>query len=294
VEDEVGDGRLLERRREPLHELVREAANEADGVRDEVATPVVREGARRRIERLEEAVVDRGARVRERVQKRRLSGVRVPRERDHRRLTRPTRLALGVAPALELLELAAKDADPSPREPTVRLELRLAGSACPDSAPEPLEMLPEAAHAREVVLELGELDLQLPLGRDGMLGEDVEDELRPVDDPQVQQVLEAPLLTRGELVVDDERLGATRGNGTLQLLELALADVRPGVGRSAPLHDLADGLDARRDEKRPELLQLHVLVDARPQHGNEEPALGLGPRRGIRLMLSHELIMPAP
>jgi hypothetical protein len=43
-------------------------------------------------------------------------------------------------------------------------------------------VLPHAPHARKVVLELRELDLQLALGAPRMLREDVEDQLRPVDD----------------------------------------------------------------------------------------------------------------
>ena len=37
MQDQVGDERLLERRREPLDELVRQPADEADRVGDEVA-----------------------------------------------------------------------------------------------------------------------------------------------------------------------------------------------------------------------------------------------------------------
>ena len=58
VQHEVGDERLLERRREALDELVRQAADEADRVGHEVAAAVVLEAARRRVERLEQAVVD--------------------------------------------------------------------------------------------------------------------------------------------------------------------------------------------------------------------------------------------
>jgi hypothetical protein len=43
---------------------------------------------------------------------------------------------------------------------------------------------PQAAHAREVVLELRELDLELALGRVGVVGEDVEDDRRAIDDGQ--------------------------------------------------------------------------------------------------------------
>ena len=86
VQDEVGDERLLERRREALDELVRQPADEADRVGDEVPAAVVLERARRRVERLEQPVVDGDVGVRERVQQRRLADVRVAGERDRRRL----------------------------------------------------------------------------------------------------------------------------------------------------------------------------------------------------------------
>jgi len=69
-------------------------------------------------------------------------------------------------------------------------------------------MLPHAAHAWEVVFELRELDLQLPLGANRVLSEDVEDQLRAIDDTRLQRVLEHPLLRGLELVVDKEHLGA--------------------------------------------------------------------------------------
>ena len=43
-----------------------------------------------------------------------------------------------------------------------------------------------------------------------MLGEDVEDQLRPVDDPRLERVLEEALLRRVELVVDEQALGLRR------------------------------------------------------------------------------------
>ena len=106
-------------------------------------------------------------------------------------------------------------------------------------------MLPHAAHARQVVLELRELDLELSLGADGVLGEDVEDQLRAVDDARLERVLEVPLLRRVELVVDEQHLGARLLVRALQLLELALADVGARVGPRAVLDELADRLDAR-------------------------------------------------
>ena len=56
VQHQVGDQRLLERRGEALHQLVRQPADEADGIGHEVAAALVLEAARRRIERLEQAI----------------------------------------------------------------------------------------------------------------------------------------------------------------------------------------------------------------------------------------------
>ena len=84
------------------------------------------------------------------------------------------------------------------------------GPRVPTPAAEALEVLPHAPHARQVVLELRQLDLELPLGAHGVLGEDVEDQLRAVDHARVERVLEVALLRRIELVVDEQALGLAR------------------------------------------------------------------------------------
>src|SRR5439155_26937136 len=143
----------------------------------EVAAAVVLERARRRVERLEQAVLDGDARVRQRIQERRLAGVGVTGEGDRRdRGARPF-LAPCRALARDLRKAALQDRDAPARLTAVALELRLAGAARPDAgaeraapAAETLEVLPRTAHARQVVLELCELDLELSFGADGMLG----------------------------------------------------------------------------------------------------------------------------
>jgi hypothetical protein len=141
-------------------------------------------------------------------------------------------------------------------------------------------VLPHAAHSREVVLELRELDLELPLGGDRVLGEDVEDQLRPVDDAGLQRVLERPLLYGVELVVHDQDLRVGRRVGLLQLLKLALPDVAPPVGPHPVLDQLADRLDQGRPRQLAKLGQL--LLRVLRMDGDEEPALGLDDRRSLR------------
>ena len=139
------------------------------------------------------------------------------------------------------------------------------------------------AHARQVVLELGELDLELALGADRVLGEDVEDQLRPVDDARLRARSRAALLRRLELVVDDEHVRGRLAEGPLQLLELPLADVRARVRAATGAGRARDGVDARGPGQ---LAQLRQLLGLAPglEHGDGEPALGL--RAGRRIGLS--------
>ena len=169
MQDQVGEAGLLERRAERLDELVRKLADEADRVGEQIVAPAGAQHPGRRVERVEQPVADAGLRTGERVQQRRLAGVRVAGEGDGRKLGA---LALGAhhrASRADLAELSLQRGDPVAREPAVGLDLRLARSTCADAAvhaarAEALEVRPQAAHPREVVLELGELDLELALG----------------------------------------------------------------------------------------------------------------------------------
>ena len=172
--------------------------------------------------------------------------------------------------------------DAAAREPAVGLELRLARAARADAAAEALEVLPHAPHARQVVLELRELDLELPLGAHGVLGEDVEDQLRAVDHARLSSASSRKRCCDGiELVVDEQALGLGVGEALLQLLELALADVgalrRPG----AVLDDAADRLDARRARELLDLRELVVGIRSLGQHREDEPALRLRRSRNV-------------
>jgi hypothetical protein len=194
VENQVGETGFLERRAECVDELVRKLADEADGVGHQVVAPAGPQHARGRIERVEQAVANADGSAGERVQQRRLAGIRVARER-HRRQVRP--LPLGPhrrATGPHAGELSLQGGDPVTREAPVGLDLGLAGTPRPDAAAEPLEMRPQAPHTREVVLELRELDLELSLGAVGVRGKDVENDRRAVDHRHPERVLEVSFL----------------------------------------------------------------------------------------------------
>ena len=124
-----------------------------------------------------------------------------------------------------------------------------------------------------------------------VLREDVEDQLRPVDDTRTELVLERALLGRAELVVGDENLRRRTGVRRLELAELALPDERPRIRVPAVLNDLSYGCSTRG---ACELTELRELVAGRALriHADEERPLRLRPGRGIGLARSHRGIMP--
>ena len=92
-----------------------------------------------------------------------------------------------------------------------------------------------------------------------------------------------------ELVVDEQHVRvASLRNAVLQLVELALADVGPRIGRGALLDELADRLDARGPRELAQLAQLVLGVGALREHGEHEararaprPACGSGSAGGM-------------
>jgi succinyl-diaminopimelate desuccinylase len=301
VEDQVGDERLLERGGEPLDQLVGQPAHKADRVGDQIAAPLVLEAARGRVERLEEPVADGDAGVREGVQERRLAGVRVAGQGHGWGLGAAAFFAAHVTLAAQPAQALLQKRDAAPREAAVGLELRLAGAPRPDAGAEPagaaaeaLEVLPHPAHPRQVVFELRQLDLELSLGADGVLREDVEDQLRAVDDARLELVLERPLLRRAQLVVDEEHLGPGLSVRLLQLAELALADVRARIRVRPVLDDLGHRLDEGGARELLELRELVGGIDAGSEHREDEPALGLRDPRAIGLSHRHPVVIMTP
>src|SRR3954447_22805392 len=174
VQDQVGQARLLERRAEGIDQLVGQLLDEADGVGQQEAPPADLGRAGRRVEGVEEAVADADARAGERVEQRRLARVRVAGESHRRQVCAFALGTLDLARAAHVAELALERRDAVAGEAAVGLDLRLARASGADAAvhtagAEALEVRPQAAHAREVVLELRELDQELALGRMGVV-----------------------------------------------------------------------------------------------------------------------------
>ena len=181
-------------------------------------------------------------------------------------------------------EPPAQGGDPVAGEAAVGLDLALPRAPGADAAVHPagaeaLEVGPEAPHAGHVVFELGELDLQLALGRVGVVGEDVEDHRGAVDHRHPQRRLEVALLARRQLVVAGDQVGVAGGDLLLQLLQPAAAEVAVGVGLGALLGGLAGGGDAGRAQQLLELGE-RLPVDLAPVDDADRQRPLAGPRVG--------------
>ncbi len=205
VQHEIRVGHLLERRAKRRDERVRQPIDEADGVRHEQLAAVGQPHlADERIERDEQRVRRFRVRARQHVEQRRLAGVGVADERDrrHRRLVAP--LAQLRAPLPHLLDVFGDRVDARADAPAIGLELRFAGAPRADAAAEPRQRGARADQPRQQVLQLRELDLQLAFARPRAPREDVEDQLRAVDDLAADRLFDLPQLRRRQLVVEDD------------------------------------------------------------------------------------------
>ena len=135
-------------------------------------------------------------------------------------------------------------------------------------------MGPQAAHAREVVLQLGQLDLQLALGARGVGGEDVEDDGGAIDDRHAKRLLQVALLACAQLVVADDHIGIALLRGLLGFGHLARAEVGVRVGLLAALDHLSHDFHAGRAQQLVQLLQILIVGE----RGYAECALSGAPR----------------
>src|SRR5439155_8354820 len=153
---------------------------------------------------------------------------------------------LDVALLAQVLHVSAQLRDPATDVLAVDLQLRLPRASRPDAASEPAHRLAPAPEPREQVVELGQLDLRLPLLRVRVQGEDVQDQGGAVDDLDLEPRLEGAQGAGAELVIEDDELGPGRVEQTVQVLDLALPDPVLGIGRRTALDQAPDRLRACR------------------------------------------------
>src|SRR5262249_15256944 len=140
--------------------------------------------------------------------------------------------ALYAALARDLAQAFLELADAVAHAAPVGLELALAGPATADSAGEPAHVLALADEQPHAGAQLGQLHLEPAFAAARVLGEDVEDQLRAVDDARLHQLGDVADLHGREVAVEDHQVDAALPRAQHQVLELAAADqvVRVGLG----------------------------------------------------------------
>src|SRR3989442_2392550 len=277
VQQQVRRARFLEGRAERGNEVVRQLADEADGVGETKPVSVADiHLAGQGVERREQAILDEDVVARERAQDARLSSVGVAHER-RARAGAPS-LALVRAVVGYVVQPLFEDGDLAADGPAVGLKLGLARPAQPDATTDAGEVRPHAGEPGQEVLELRQLHLQLRLGRARARREDVEDDLGAVHHPHREHLLEVRSLYRRQRLVEQHQRGAHAVEHTLQLLDLALPEVEVGCGSLDSLVGPPDDRSAGRVRQPSQpvqvLLHLRRLAGALPRRTDEERALG--------------------
>jgi hypothetical protein len=172
----------------------------------------------------------------------------------------------------EALQLALEPVHASLDAAPVDLELGLARAAGADAAGLLAELDAATAETREPVAQLRQLHLHHALLAPGVLGEDVEDQRHAVDDVAPELLLEVALLCGCQLVVEHHHVDVEGVRQGAQLVGLAGADVRRGIGRWTPLEHRLDGSGARGVREQPELGQarLRFVQRMRARAGADE------------------------
>jgi len=183
------------------------------------------------------------------VEERALAGVGVADERDGGHGDGFATLALLAAHAADGLEIELELVDSALDAAAIGFELGFAGSAGADAAAELRHGFAAAGEARQHVLELGELDLQLAFTRAGMAGEDVEDKLGAIENAARQGSFEVAQLRGREIVVEEDKVGVGGGGDAGDLFDLAGTDERGRFGLGAALQEFGSDLAAGADQQ---------------------------------------------
>src|SRR6185369_2884326 len=198
------------------------------------------------------------------VHQRRLAGIRIADQCDHRIRNRLPLAAVELAGAVDFLEPILELVDAVAHLAAVGLELGFAGPARTDAGLHARKMRPRPRKARQHVLELRELDLQLAGTGLRAKREDVEDELAAVEHLDRQRagrqvfrkrLLEVAALRRRQRIVEDHDFRVLVGDDALELLDLAASDARRGRQLLHLLADAVDYVEPGRFGKKRELLQ---------------------------------------
>jgi len=183
------------------------------------------------------------------------------------------------AGALDLAQVRFEAVHAAHQTAPVDLELGLTGAPRPDATGLLAERAAPSSQAGQSVPQQRQLHLGLALGAAGVLSEDVEDHRRAIDGRAPEELLQVPVLRRGQLVVEDDRVDVEAPAQLGDLLRLAAPDERGGVGCVASLHHAPHDVGTGAVDEQGELVELvvhHLVGEPREDDADEEDALPEG------------------
>ena len=230
--------------------------------------------ADQRIERHEQRVRRERVGPRQPVEQRRLARVGVADQRDgrHRGLLAP--FAQLRAPPPHVVDLLLQRVDAGADPPAIGFELGFARAAGADAAAQPRQLEPGADQPRQQILQLRELDLQLAFARPRAAREDVEDELRAIDDLAFEPLLQLAQLRRRQLVVEDDDVDVGFGRRAREQLDFAAAEKCRGVRLGTLLQHAQHHVCAGGVGQPGQLFERMLGIDPAAVSGNEPDQCG--------------------
>ena len=191
---------------------------------------------RSRHKRREKTIVRVSTARSERIKQRRLTRVGVPDNTDSEVLSFACRHLAPLA-GLNRLKLSLKFELALLHEPPVDFQLHFTRAASADAADDALEVAPHRLQARVRVFHLSQLNLQLRFRSGGTRRENVQDQLRPIQNLPQRLLLQICNLLGRKIMIKDDRRRVELLRQQLELLHLARPDIRC---RNRPLNILVN------------------------------------------------------
>ena len=175
--------------------------------------------------------------MRQRVQQRGFSGVRVADNRNDRHVVAlASRAALPPA-CPQMLKLFFQIANPVAGAAAVNFQFRFARPARADAAGNPRKRVVARAEARQLVFQLREFDLHFSDAAVGALRENIENQLRPVNDFQLCHIADHLVLRGRQVMIEHKHIRADLKTADNQLAQFPLADQEFRIRFRAMLHE---------------------------------------------------------
>jgi hypothetical protein len=174
----------------------------------------------------------------------------------------------------QLLQLCLKVAYTLADMSLIGLKLGLAGTSCADTAAQSGKRRARTRKAGETVFLLSQLDLQLALLCPCALSEDVQYQGGPVDDADVQYLLDISHLDSRKLMVEYDQLSLKGFQLLLQLLKPACAHAGGRVIGGTLLYDSSHHFGVCRISQLRQLVYRDLRIEFSRVHAGEDGFYG--------------------